>query len=146
MDKTTEQELVNLATTVPKLKNRKELKRYLKDLFIIEDYMVDKETYEIFIHKIRNLMCSAIQIQVLREYPIKFKFYKEDEKTHTLELRHFYVNIMLWEPFVMVNEVHILDENMILDCYTGIPNIIDYTSIKTYRTDSDLHLVSYSSN
>ena len=77
MDKTTEQELVNLATTVPKLKNRKELKRYLKDLFIIEDYMVDKETYEIFIHKIRNLMCSAIQIQVLREYPIKFKFYKE---------------------------------------------------------------------
>ena len=102
MDKTTEQELVNLATTVPKLKNRKELKRYLKDLFIIEDYMVDKETYEIFIHKIRNLMCSAIQIQVLREYPIKFKFYKEDEKTHTLELRHFYVNIMLWEPFVML--------------------------------------------
>lgn len=140
MDKTTEQELVNLATTVPKLKNRKELKRYLKDLFIIEDYMVDKETYEIFIHKIRNLMCSAIQIQVLREYPIKFKFYKEDEKTHTLELRHFYVNIMLWEPFVMVNEVHILDENMILDCYTGIPNIIDYMNYVLIDTLKDFHI------
>lgn len=126
MESKKEHQIVNLAKEVPYLRNRKELKLYLKDLFVIEDYMTDKETYSTFITKIRNLVRASIRIQVLREYPIKFKFYKIDKETYTLELRHFYVNIILWEPFVMVNNVHTLDGSMIIDCYNDIPDILDY--------------------
>ena len=74
--------IVNLALDVPVIKNRKELEFYLKKCFIIADYMVDKASYKVFIMKLRNLINGCFHIRQCREYPVTFKFYKEDRKTY----------------------------------------------------------------
>ena len=46
--------IVNLGKDVPVIKNRRELGFYLKPIFIISDYMTDKDVYKNFTLKLRN--------------------------------------------------------------------------------------------
>lgn len=111
---------------VPIINNRKELKEWLKPLYIISDYLNSHDDYNIFITKLGNIVKGCFVIRECREFPIKFKFYKNDNETHELELRHFYVNMILWYPFIELNDLEVLDKSFILDCYNDIPRINDY--------------------
>ena len=74
-------ENVNLLKDVPVINNRKELKQWLRPMYIISDYLSDYDTYRAFHQKLYNLIKGCFVIKECREYPIKFKFYKEDKET-----------------------------------------------------------------
>ena len=107
--------IVNLGKDVPVIKNRRELGFYLKPIFIISDYMTDKDVYKNFTLKLRNLLKGCFHIRECREFKVRFKFYKEDKETYELELRHFYVNTILWYPYVELNEFRVMNGSLIAD-------------------------------
>ena len=111
--------------------NKKELKSYLKPLYIIEEYTQSKEKYKDFQESIYTVIKGCFEIKECREYPVKFKFYLSDTKEHTLQLRHFIVNVFLWYPFINLHGIkNIMDETFIIDCMKDIPNITDYINDK----------------
>lgn len=132
--------IVNLAFNVPVIKNRSELKMYLKDLFIITDYMDSNESYKMFVKKLRNLICGCFHIRPCREFPIRFKFYKDDKETHILQFRHFYVNAILWYPFLEVQEFGMLDKSIIFDCLNNTNDLKKYIDYKIIQTLQNYHL------
>lgn len=108
-----------------------ELKKYIKPLYIINDYMESSEDYLVFQEKMYNIIKGCFEHKELREYPIKFKFYRGDRKTHKLQLRHFIVNLFAWYPFINLYGIHgILNESFILDCFHDIPHITDFINNK----------------
>ena len=136
-------ENVNLLKDVPVINNRKELKQWLRPMYIISDYLSDYDTYRTFHQKLYNLIKGCFVIKECREYPIKFKFYKEDKETYSLEFRHFIINTIVWYPFVELNDIHVLDKSFILDCYNDIPDIEEkYINNKLIATLRDYHVKS----
>jgi hypothetical protein len=119
----------SLVRDVPYIYNHEELSQWIKPLYVIENHMKSYEDYSIFMRKLNNIIKACFTIKQCREYPVKFKFYNKDNDVHTLELRHFYVNCILWEPFVELNDIHILDKSFIVN-RKEIPNINDYINYK----------------
>ena len=138
---TKKMEKVNLLKEVPIIKNRKQLKQYLKSTYVLSDYMTDYDTYEKFQIQIYNLIKGCFVIRECREYPFKFKFNREDKKTETLQLRHFLVNLIVWYPFVELSGLNVLDASFILDCENDIPKLDDYIN-HTILVLRDYHLTS----
>lgn len=123
--------MLKLPTDVVTIPNITELKKYISPLYIIEDYTKTPEDYLIFQEKIYNIIKGCFEHKECREYPVKFKFYLKDREVHTLELRHFIINIFVWYPFVNLHGIHgVLDESFIVDCKEGIPHITDFINEK----------------
>lgn len=120
---------MNLLKEVPEIRDVKTLKRYLRPLYIIEDYMVSYEKYEDFCTEFRNIVRACFVFKECREYPIKFKFYRTDAKSHKLELRHFLINIYSWYPFCELYGIPILTEDVIIHP-EDIPHLNDYINEK----------------
>lgn len=131
---------INLLKDVPVINNRNDLKQWLKPLYIISEYLIDTDTYNIFLNKIFNIIKGCFDIRECREYKVKFKFYKNDKATHELELRHFGINLILWYPFIEINDIEIMNESFILDCYKDIPNINDYINEKLISQLRECHV------
>ena len=136
------EKLVDITKEVPIINGHKTLKKYLKRLYIIHDYMVDKKTYEDFKEGIYNLIRASYVIKNCREYPVRFKFYKEDKRSNVMELRHFLINLMLWYPFVELNDVKVLNKSFILDGYTQIPVIDDFLNEVILKALKNYHVKS----
>ena len=136
----------DLEKDVPHIHNVKELKEWLRPLYIIEDYLVDEDTYKSFMKKTLNILRGCYTIYKCRTYPIHFKFNKNDKKEHVLELRHFYVNIILWYPFVELSGLNVLNEDFILDCNNDTAKIEDYINYKLIMTLRDYHVKSNTIN
>lgn len=115
----------DLSKDVPRINNTKELSLWLKPVYVINSYMESYESYSTFIAKIMNLLKASYDIKNCREYPVKFQFSPKG-KIHTLQLRHFAINAILWYPFVELNDLDVLNEDFIFDCENNIPNIEDY--------------------
>jgi hypothetical protein len=107
-----------------------ELSKYVSPLYIINDYMRSEEDYVDFQEKIYTLIKGCFEHKACREYPVRFKFYATDEETHTLQLRHFVVNVFAWYPFINLYGTKILDSSFIVDCENDIPNFTDYINDK----------------
>jgi hypothetical protein len=124
-------------TKVPVIDTKKELKKYVKTLYIIDDFMDNIDGYYEFIKEVGNIV-KAIFVKeddgfALRKYPVKFKFYVDDDKTLTLEIRSFLYNIMCWYPICELHGIHVLDESFIL-LPEQIPRLEDYTNDKLIST------------
>ena len=149
----------DLERTVDRIHNVEELQKKLRPLYCIDHYTVGKEEYIQFKEELIDLMKGCIWKQELREYPVKFKFYKEDAKVHTLELRHFLVNVFLWYPLVELHGIHVADESFIItpDLIPDVnafifkttitamkENNVKQTTINRYSADVtfDLNLIS----
>ena len=116
---------------VPIISNAEELSQYLKPLYIIEDVLGSEEDYKYFEECTYNIIKGCFEHKECREYPVKFKFYRTDRKTHTIEFRHFIINMFAWSPFVNLHDVSdVMDESFIIDCYNQIPHITDYINEK----------------
>jgi len=115
---------------VPFIHNRYELAELLAPLYIIEDYQSSYEVYDAFFHRIYNIIKGCFTIQVCREYPVRFKFYRTDEETHTVQLRVFVLCLMAWRPFVELNGIHVLDKEFIINPEVDIPALDDFTNNK----------------
>ena len=130
----------DLLRNVPDIHNTEELKMWLRPMYIVDDYIHDKEVYNTFLKKLINIVRSVICIRECREYPVKFKFYKEDKKSYTLELRHFYINMILWNPMIELKDVRPLNDSFILDCTNDIQNISEYINEKIVLTLRDYNV------
>ena len=112
---------------IPFIHNRIELKKLLKPLYIIDDYMESYEIYDQFFHTIYNIIKGCFCIQACREYPVTFKFYRTDKESYTVQLRHFLLDLIVWRPHVELHGIpDILNEDFILEPEKDIPNINDY--------------------
>lgn len=130
--------MVKELNDVVAIKDTKELKKFLKPLYIIDNYTITAKDYIYFQESIYNIIKGCIEHKECREYPVKFKFYTKDTKTYTLQLRHFLVNVFLWYPFVNLHGIpSVLDESFIIDCFKDIPNITDYINDKIILTLRD---------
>lgn len=129
-----------LLKNVPVINNRDELSEYLKPVYIINNYLKDDVEYNLFMHKLLNLLRGSFVIRACREYPIHFKFKSSDKKGHVLQLRHFFINMILWEPFIEIYELDILDKSFIFDCEHDVPNIENYINYKIIQTLRDYHV------
>lgn len=129
----------NLAIDIPIINNVDELKEWIGDVVIISSITISIEKYENYLKILNNLLKASYDIYECRTYPIKFKFYNNDKKTYSLELRDFYINMILWRPFVELNYIKILDEKFIFKAKTDSANIENFindvliTTMKEYQ-------------
>ena len=107
--------MVDIQTEVPRIKTIEALKEYVSSLYVIEKYATCPKEYKSFIDRIRNIVRGCIDIEECREYPIQFKFYKEEKETHTLELRRFLYNISIWYPFSLLHDLSFMNESYIMN-------------------------------
>lgn len=107
---------------VEHIKTAEEMKKHIRPLYIIDDYTESTERYVEFRDQIYDLIKGCIEHKECREYPVKFKFYTNDKKTHTLQLRHFLVNVILWYALKELHGIHVMNETFILDCFNNVTN------------------------
>lgn len=120
----------DIVKDVPFIHNTDELQEWMQPLYIIDNIMVSKDNYEKFMKIHMNLLRGCFDIRECREMDIRFKFYQNDKQEHTLQFRHFMVNMILWGPFVELHGIHVLNEGFILDCFTQAPKVEDYINMK----------------
>lgn len=142
MDKLEEndQKTVDLFNEIPLINNHEELELYLKPLYIIEEYLKDEAEYNILLVKLSNLLKGSFIIKECREYPIRFKFYKDDKKVYSLQFRHFFINLILWKPFTEVSDLKVLNQDFVINCEKDIPDIENFINYKLIQVLRDLHV------
>ena len=124
---------MRIPTEVIEIPTTAELKKHINPLYIINDYMKSSEDYLMFQEKIYNIIKGCFEHKECREYPIKFKFYLKDKEVHTLQLRHFIVNVFAWYPFINLYGISgVLDSSFIIDCENEIPHITNYVNELKY--------------
>lgn len=113
-----EQEVYDL----PKIESVKDCDKLFPDVLIISDY----DTYEKFdemYYKVYYAICAACGVPGCLSYPIRFKFYPDDQVTYQLSMPKFLLNINAWRPLIELKEVQDyyngtieeLDESFIID-------------------------------
>lgn len=127
---------------VPFIHNTDELQEHLRSLYVIEDYLTDTETYKRFRDSIGNIVKGCFTIRECREFPVKFKFYKKEKETHSIQLRHFLINIFLWTPLVEIQDPESLNESFIYSCDLSKDRIDDYINNVLISTLRDYHIKS----
>lgn len=109
---------------------------YKNQIIVLSDVMVDKTQYREFTENIYDQIKMGFEIKEYRELPVYFKF-NNDGDLFTLQLRHFYTNLLFWHPFVDIQKYEDLDGSYIIDTtkLTGkyIKNYIDDKIIEPYR-------------
>ena len=116
---------------IPAIKTKEELKAKLRPFYVIDEFMESHEMYREFQEKIYDIIKGCYERRELRKYPVKFKFYDTDTKYHTVELRHFIINLFFWEPLVELHGIKgiLSDELMISDPYKDIPHLDDKVNL-----------------
>jgi len=104
-----------MKNTIPVINTVSDLKDNLQDLYIIETILVSHSDYEVFFDGIYNVLKACFEKKECRTYPVNFKFYIKDTEIFTVELRHFVINLILWYPFIEVNDIKFLNKNFIMD-------------------------------
>lgn len=110
---------------IPPINTVKELEEKISPLYVIDSYCTDKETYCELKDRLLTIMCGCIRKKELREYPVHFKFYKEDKETHELQLRRFLYNVFLWYPLCELHGVKVADASFIIH-EDQLPNVNDF--------------------
>lgn len=116
---------MDILKSVPVINSVEELQNYINPLYVIEKYLVSEEVYEDFKKRIRNIVRGAFRKRECYTYKVKIKFYEDDTEIHEMELRHLLPNVYIWEPFIEINDIKILDESFILRA-EDVPNINDF--------------------
>ena len=131
---------------VPHIRNAREMSNRVKPLYIIDDYMHSTEDYIKFKEYFYDLIKGSFEHKDCREYPVKFKFYPHDNKVHTLQLRHFLINLFMWYPFVSIAKFKPMKEEFILDCFNDVTmkglkrycNEVIINTLRDYNVDSSI--------
>lgn len=106
--------MFSIYDNIKRVESMAEFKRMIRPLYVIDEYAVSTERYEAFKDEITKLVIGSFHDGRMVTHPIKFKFYKDDKKTHQLQLRNFLYNIYLWQSMVELRGLNIYDETYIL--------------------------------
>ena len=77
-----------------------------------EENFDDTETY------LDNILKSGFEIKEIREAPVKFKFTLDGE-IHTMQIRRFYVNLLMWYPLTRMKKYEDIDESFIVTDFSA---------------------------
>ena len=144
-EETIQKDKFSLLVDSPIINNTRELKAWLKDIYILEDYLESYEQYRIFQTKIYNILKGCFVIPQCRDYPIRFKF-TANSKEYVLPLRLFIINTILWYPFVELNGINVLDESFIIFNPEVLPNIENYLNDNLISILTEYHVKPSSMN
>lgn len=87
------------------------------EVVIIEKFTESNEIYAALIELYYDYIKQGFEHREFRTCPVHFKFFNaEDQFIHTLELRHFFTNLMMWEPLIAIGKFKEIDQDYILDC------------------------------
>ena len=65
-----------------------------------------------------DVLKSGFEIKEVREAPVKFKF-KLDGEVHTMQLRRFYVNLLMWYPLTTMKKSQDIDESYMVTDFSA---------------------------
>lgn len=99
---------------LPRIKTMEEFDQKIRPLYVIDEYAYSKEAYCEFKRQIQIIAIGAFHSGKMMTHPIRFKFYRNDKKTHTIEFRQFVYNVFMWYPMVELNGIECFDERSIL--------------------------------
>lgn len=105
----------NEYSDIPVINGVSDLEELIQPYYTIEPYFVSDEVYEEFFTKMYNIIKGCFEKKECREFPVKFKFYYDSKEVYTVQLRHFITNLILWKPFVLINDIKFLNEKYIMD-------------------------------
>ena len=102
-----------------------------KVLLILDEVLSSKETWTVVYQNIWDIMKYGFERKEIRESIIHFKIHTDDEKVHSLQLRHFLSNMILWYAFMNTDTVDIMDESFIFNFNRkNIDRVNDYIDEK----------------
>lgn len=126
---------------VPFINGPEDLPQYIEPLYVIEGIIADEETYVEMFETLYDVLKGCFHIKECREYPVVFKFYREDTDSHTVQFRHFIINLILWYPFLAINTIRFMDAEIIMDGNKiisdpeyDLTDFINYKIIQTLRS------------
>ena len=93
--------------------------KYLEDkTFFVPAILEDEETFEEFRVNMYQMFKDGFEVKELREAPAKFIF-KLDEEPHEMQVRRFYINLLMWYPLCLFGCPNDIDESFIVDDFTA---------------------------
>ncbi len=106
---------------LPVIRTLADCDREFSEVIIISKY----DTYEKFDSLYEHLYlccCACFEIKECLSYPVKFKFYPEDDKVFQLSIPKLLLNLNSWRPLIELNQlecyynkrIEVLDESFIV--------------------------------
>ena len=106
---------------LPHIRRREDCEREFPDVITISSY----DTYERFdslYYQVYYAICACVEIPECISFPIKFKFYPEDQVSYELSMTKFLLNLNSWRPLLELNsiqkyyhnQIRVLDESFIV--------------------------------
>lgn len=106
---------------LPTIRTIEDCEREFPDVIIISRY----DTYEKFdelYYKVYYALCACIEIKECAGYPIKFKFYPDEDHIYSLSMAKFLLNLNAWRPLIELHslsdyykrQIEVLDESFIV--------------------------------
>lgn len=106
---------------LPTIRRVEDCEREFPDVIVISKY----NTYDRFddlYYKVYYAICACVEIPECVSFPIKFKFYPEDDRTYELSMPKFMLNLNAWRPLIELTQlekyykkqIDILDESFII--------------------------------
>lgn len=102
----------------------KSLEQLMDELFrhdiIIEDIAVNLKTYTKKYIDVLDFCKYTFELNDENGNPYRmkhaiFRFNHEDRKAHSIEIRHLQYNLIMWYPFVVTDNIDVLDESYIFN-------------------------------
>lgn len=89
---------------LPHIRNVADCEREFPDVLVISKY----DTYDKFddlYYKIYYAICACAEIPECISFPIRFKFYPENEETYELSMAKMLLNLNAWRPLIELNSI-----------------------------------------
>ena len=107
--------------TLPVIRCVADCQREFPDIITISKYN-SYERFDDLYYKIYYAICASAEIKECMNFPIKFKFYPEDEKVYELSMPKLLLNLNAWRPLIELNsiqkyyrtQIEVLDESFIV--------------------------------
>ena len=116
----------NQVYVLPHIRTVKDCEREFPDIIVISRL----DTYDKFddeYNKVYYAICACIEIPECKKFPIRFKFYPEDETIYELSMPKFLLNMNAWRPLIELNDIQryynrrieVLDESFVVGTRRG---------------------------
>lgn len=106
---------------LPLIRTVEDCEREFPDVITISRYNTYDKFDELY-YKVYYTLCACIGIKGCETFPIKFKFYPDEEKTYELPISKFLLNLNAWRPLIELNtiqkyyrhKIEVMDESFIV--------------------------------
>lgn len=94
-----------------------ELKGYLDDVYVLEDYMGSQLEFVSLYNHLFTVFVNCYPIRELRNYVVRFKLYRDDRMEHGLPFKRFMLNLPIWGSLQLMWGVVRIDDEFIMSQY-----------------------------